>query len=467
MAEDNDVFAQALKAQKELQAEVEQKKNYVPGEYEETEYCVIEHAEKAIRPVGNPFDPHTLKSKNETDVHVFMQSQFVKDDGKGYVKINWPAKIKTSKKGVSIEPDPDFILTKLFNKVMERKWSPYPEGKKEIRNGRECTGEYIYPNKSTKTYERLEKNGSRGEYTKASPSAFVMMNVIDRSDNWCVENKHTKVLINKMGKGESKKDEKTGQMITPSYPSAGVSYDFYCKLLEKSVQISKGWNKDFIVKKTGEGLNTKYLSIPATPARVDEGDITAEAFATAKEDGMPSDWIMYNLSKRTTPSSAFKIKKNLEQLFKMFDAEFNEHLFDELNEIVKIEQEEYEKAHPKTEAEQNLSEQVKAQAETIKAEEKVAEIKPVERTRTASVPEKSIEDQCKDYFPKFNELSDEDKGKLVKAITKFGNDGLPIWDEKSEPSPCSEKGCYYKGTSIQTNFPFAMKKCPVCGTTYD
>ena len=346
----DDVFEMALKAKKEQEAEVEQKKNYVPTDYEEVEYCALKKDKEIVfRPVGAPFNPQTLKSTKPTDIKFTLISQIEKDDKSGYITVRWPAVTKTTRAGVKIVPDPDFILTKLYNKVYENEWVNYPEGVTEIRNKKKCTGEYKFFHKDTAVYERLEVNGEKGLMNKFYPKPAIYMNVIDRMDSWCVDNKKTKLLISALNPGKEKVNA-AGEKFTPMYPSKGISNSLYDKIFNCLVKVSGGWNRDCVVKKTGEKLETEYSVFDASTLRVQTTDISQEAFDLAKESGMPDDWEMIDLSVMTDPSSAFKLKRNLIGLFKLFDSTFpGFNLTEELEEIVKIEQEEYNKKN-KTEA---------------------------------------------------------------------------------------------------------------------
>ena len=468
----SNVFAEALKAKVEQQAEVEQKKNYVPGDYEEITYCAFDTKEKAIRPVGYPFNPQTLQSPNDTDIKIFMHSQVVCDDGEKYVHINWPAKVKTQKTGVKIVADPDYILTKLYNKVMERSWIAYPEGKTEIRNGRKCTGEWKYHHKDTEIFKRIQLNGKRGEFTKFEPKERVVMNVIDRSDDWCEKNKHTKILVSKINVGKPYKNEATGEMITPSYPDKGISNSTYDVIFETLVKKTGGWNKDIVIKKTGVKLDTEYKIYEAIPARVEVGDISSEVFATCKDEGIPSDWVLYDTKKLTNASSAFKLKKSLEGLFKLFDATFNDHLLEELKEIAKIEEEEYKKSHPsETSAETSIDAQKQEQAKALTTETKVEEPAKRERTSPVANSPKPVAELCAENFESWNKLSEDDKKILINHIDHF-NGTIPVYKTQIngkpvELGPCSPDPCYYKGTNETTNFPLDMKVCPSCGAQYN
>lgn len=460
----NDVFAQALKARQEQEQEVEAKKNFTPTDYEDIEYCALQtNKEVVFRPVGNPFDPHTLKSPKDTDIKIFMFSQVEKDDHSGYVHINWPAKVKIKKSGVTIEPDPDYILTRLFNKVYEREWIEYPEGHTEIRNGRKCTGEWKYLHKDTEIFKRMELNGENGQMNKFAPKPCVYMNVIDRMDDWCEKNKHTKLLISGMGYGKEKTDA-AGNKVIPKFPRKGISKSLYDKIFDRLVKTTGGWNRDCIVKKTGEKLDTEYSVFEASDLRVKTRDISEEAYKLSKETGIPSDWEKYDLAIRTKESSGFKLKKNLSGLFKLFDGTFpGFNLTEELTEIARIEQEEYNKKN-KTEAEVSLEKQKEEQAKSLKAEVKSEQ--PAENKR-ARVPvnndsPKSIEDLCKENFTRYNDLCDEDKKLLLENISKF-NDTVAIYKQGADLAVCPNETCFHKGTKINTNFPFAMKVCPECG----
>lgn len=463
----SDVFQRALAAKQAQQAEVESKKNYTPIEYEEFEYCALEtNKEKVFRPVGNPLDVNTMLTDKPTDIKFTLHSQIAKDDNSGYFHVNWPFIVKTTRNGVKYLPDPNYILTRLYNKVYENEWVDYPEGETVIRNGKKCTGEYKFYHKDTEVFKLIELNGKNGQMNKFFPKPAVYMNVIDRTDDWCVKNKKTKVLLTSLKNGKSFQNA-AGETITPKYASRGISISLYEKIFNSLIDTG-GWNKDCVIKKTGEKLDTEYSVFAATDLRVQTKDISKEAFDLSKDEGLPSDWVLNDLEGITRPTSATKLLKNKVALFKMFDAQFNMKLTEELQELAKKEQEEWNNKK-KSSAEKSLEEQKAKQTEEIKSEEVKAEVKPSRARTSASVestPSKSIEDLCKENFPKFDILPDDEKKFVINSIVSF--DGTrPIWKKEVEVSPCSADGCFYKGTTIQVEFPFEIKHCPVCGATYE
>jgi hypothetical protein len=475
MTQPLNVFEQALAERKALEEEVEQKKNYVPGDFDDIEYCALEvGVEKVIRPIGEPFSPQTLTSKKDTDIKILMHSEIEKDDKLHYSKIHWPCITKTTRVGVKIVPDPDWILTRLYNKVVEKQWIDYEDGHKNERGN---TGEYHYLHEDTTIYKQIKANGAQGKYKNFYPSVAVFMNVIDRTDDWCEKNKHTKILISNMGKGDPKRNEVTGEVSIPLYPSKGVTRTVYDAIFNKALQL-KGFTTDFVIKKIaekkGDKNEYKYSVFDATELRVQTGDISESSLKISKISGIGDDWDLYNTVNLSKQSSYFKLKRDHGKLFQMFDATFpNEPLSSELDECVKLEAEEYKKNNVKNideSLEQQKKEQVKEMTKSSEVQSDVKKEEPAKRERKAVEAAKSIAELCAENFKSWTKVDVKEQQILIDLISGFDG-GTPLWKpefngKKADLGPCTETNCTYKGTSVTTNFPLAVHNCPNCGALY-
>ena len=114
---------------------------------------------------------------------------------------------------------------------------------------------------------------------------------------------------------------------------------------------------------------------------------------------------------------------------------FNDHLLEELKDIVKIEEEEYKKNHPiETASTDSVEAQKQEQSKTLASEAKAEE--PAKRERSSSVVNspKPIPEACDENFEAWNKLSEEDKECLIKHIDHF-NGTIPVYKTQINGKP--------------------------------
>ena len=340
----NSAFAAALAKRQEAEKEkkeAEERKGQ-NFDFEELAYFPLEdQKERVFRIIGNPVE---VRSK-EDDPILILQSQIVNEKKTGYVKINWPIVQKAGK----IVPDPDWILSKLYSKVNERDWVKYTdadinekedikkvEGKITNKDGK--NGRWVYHHADTQVYKVIDGNAKKEEkYPKSFyPSKRVIMNVINRHDDWCKINKHTQILTSKLCVSE-KKNAQSGETIRSLFPDTGIPETLYKAIFEHFVKSRGDWDVDAVVTKKAidkkydvwDATDSKYLSDFAKTL-VSEAELTEEELA----------YETYNLDKLFGVSSYGKLLKRLGWLFKLCDAELGTEYFKELEQEANKEAEE-------------------------------------------------------------------------------------------------------------------------------
>lgn len=464
MTIENTAFQAALEARKKMAEEEEAKKNNTGGsygDYEQTKYFGLEDKkEKVFRILGLPVEVR----KENWHSKIVLQSSIAKEDRKGYFKINWPSKIKDGKHVI----DPDFVLSKLYNKVMESKWTNYTEadlgGEAEVKakdgkfvNKKGYNGYYKRLYEDTKIYKIINENYKEDEMypKKFYPSVRVLMPVIDRHDNWCVANKHSKILSGKIA--VSKKANDKGEFN--EYFDTGIPYGCYVRIMDHMGSLGH-WNTDFVAIKDSVAKDytiwdlsdKKYLTDPNTFLIGKETPLTAEEMA----------YTHYDLDQVFKVSSANKIKKNFLSRFKLCDAELGTDLEAELLLLCKFEDE--EKA--KLDAERKKEEAPETKSEVKETPEVKTEVKAEEPpvSRRASTTTESVFDLCVKNFPKFKELSEAEQKVLASRISGFEG-VIPTYIDKADSGLlCRNEQCYYPDTTKATGYPEGISQCPVCGT---
>lgn len=420
-----------------------------------------------FRIVGDPIE---FREKG-TDPDYVLQSRVLRDDGKGYCYINWK---KGTYNGKPV-PDNDWILTRLYNTVMEGEWKKYPPGKTS-KFGKDFYKEYMH--KDTESYRRIDSNvkkDERGIPTRFYPSKQIVMNVIDRMDDWCKENKHTKLLSRKIGKSESIQKDKDGKekIVVIKYPKLGITETLYEKIWKHCIRFIGDWDCDLVVRKVGDReydvhdfTEEKYLSEEIINLGSIE-ELTDEEKA----------YELYDIDKEYAPSSYNKLKKNLSGLFKMVDSEFGTTYYDELCDLAKIEQEEKDRSKAVTllseednDEDDNYEDDGKPpwddDNEEIREEvEEEVEEEPKKRSRPKAVPTENEEVvNYNKLFPSWKELTSEEQKIMVNSIKGYNDDGSPIYYPDADDYLCiDEDNCFFPNTNKQTTYPSSVITCPVCG----
>jgi len=495
-----DVFAQALAKRNQQKTEQEEAKNNQGSyEYEQVETVgLVRDKEIVGRIMGAPVEVRTLP----TDCKLILQSSIVKADKKGYVKITWPM---IEKKGKNV-PDPEWIVSKLYDTVFKKKWVKFSEGILKDADGkvypadhktaRQKDGMYVYDHARTKIYEEMDGNTKVGDLypPKFAPGQRVICNWIDRHDSWCKNNKHSKVLT--ASKKPYEKIATDGTKTTIYFSDTGIPGGLYDKIFEYSQAVGTMDNDLVITKiekdyKVFDSTDTKFI----TPE-------SAKLGVKTKISEEEKSYALYDLDKLYAVSSYSKIKKHLSPLFKLCDAELNTNFMTELEELCKIEEAERkakkdevsvyyinpesgaygitttEDLHELIESDENVMEVTKEQhdqfvAQEVKLNPEVATTQLVDATpeepkvqtaprRGASVEtSKVIEDQCKANFPNWEKLSDEDKKFMFEFIVKFDGN-VPVYKDNT-PLGCADETCVFPGTDRMTIVPVEVHTCPVCG----
>ena len=189
-AETEELFKKALQKNKQERKAEETRRNSQGNftGFEEIEWCGLESKKDIVgRIIGNPIEMR----KNSTDPKIVYYSKLVNDKGTGYIEVKW----KTNEDG---ELDDNWILKELYDAVMKKEWVKYPDGHK---NDKGYDGEYKYTNEGKSSFIRLsnnQKKDSANQYPpKSNPKKRLLLNWLDRMDNWCKENKHFKLLTSK------------------------------------------------------------------------------------------------------------------------------------------------------------------------------------------------------------------------------------------------------------------------------
>jgi hypothetical protein len=321
------------------------------------------------------------------------------------------------------------------------------------------------------------------------------MNVIDRNDTWCADNKHSKLLSKSV-----KIDPETGEI---KFPSCGVGCYGFSEVRDGMAPLQKIISKygnlekyDIGILRTGEKSgawelkNVSYLKEKDARDDVENTDGTEYNWDNVVVGPLTEaelDYDRYDLDKYFQPTSYQKILKRIPKVFQLCDADLGTHFYDELQDLAAAEKVENEqKYHNDEKAAVAEEAQTKAEAKVVKeavkeeeAEEEedeapVTEIKePIDEkvvekpTRRAAAP-KATSTLSADkiaLLKGWNDLTDKEKGQIKDVIVKDGKVKEVVYtDDAVSTLACDNT--LDDGTECGIMVPSDFGHCPVCGAEY-
>jgi hypothetical protein len=423
------LFEQAKLMEKKRLADQESKKGLGGNfEYEDMCYTGLEFDKfKIVRLLGHP-KINREDAYSPKDVNVSM---IVGDNDKKFRCI-WPLK----------EEMPNWILWKVYNKVMSYKWD------KTLNGGK---GGPVYDNSDLHPaiFKRIAKNNiDKKEENGWKPSKHVVFNVIDRQDmDWHRVNKHTKLLSKKIGL------DKDGN---PSYPETGIPETLYTKgIWNEVVEYNGNWEEyDIALAKVKTGPNTSDVSYKAYHCEKELNKIPQEYHSFIKEGLLTEEeksWERYNIDKLFKVTSYQKIKRNLGIFIQSVDATFGTKFSEELDQLAEEEKKKFE---------ENKDVQkdpvFKAQDTNINVAKKQdpAPARPAARELKKEVVEFNINSLDPNIYKGISKLSDDEK----KYIIGCAPDGSLDYTKDS--------GQIYSCKECDFVSPEKLHCCPKCSVEF-
>lgn len=182
--------------------------------------------------------------------------------------------------------DKDHPLLTLLHEVTRGEWVDDPKGKKREDGKRER--KKTFEHAGTRILADVEKNRVR-------PKTLFLWNCIDRTDKWCKDNKHCKILA-------SNEKEK------------GFGTAVYKGLKDVIKENGNPEDYDVVASRTGKQLTTKY-SVTVANKKVRSNVVKGKLSAAERTYGR------YDLEELVAPTKLEKVVEHLEGLFKLADAE--------------------------------------------------------------------------------------------------------------------------------------------------
>lgn len=472
---DDDVFNQWLASEDQRKKEAEEKKknagNYQKRDYEKIKYVGLSKTHPTIvRFVGNfvSEDPFARRP-NPTDMKFMHISKIKSDDHKTTFYLYLP--LRTG------DEDTEHLMWKIIDKVYAKEWVKDPATGK---NKPIETFKINHPD----VYELVNK----GNFTEADGKwpylyakgwrgpEMLLINVIDRRDNWCVENRHTKLISKSVNVTEDGKE----------YAEFGVpAYGFFGPLANLRSNFKMGWEKfDVVITKTGEKLDTvtnmfngtAFTNSAAIAANLDKsmGIDASEYKFISQEPALTAEELSfqrYDLDENFQVTSYHTIDKYLGKSIQRIDAALNAdalaagesvkyHFYEDLQKLKAEETAKWGAKKAEAPAVQTTAAPTPqaATAPSFDAMAPVQESAPV--TRTVVAPVTGLTPEKIAVLKGYSELSEEQKS-FIKDVV-FNSDGTLNHIEWKETAPALLDCPVDQGGCGQLS-PNSFLLCPCCG----
>ena len=442
--------AYAKKIKDENQSNGNGGKSYDPPEYEEIGYVGCERGVFTIvRLIGAPIGAESQGYKRKPyDPKEIITCEVKDDEGKRFT-------IKLPLRG-PIASD-NHILFRLYDKVM----------KKEKINGESV---YINKNKHPEIFEMVSKGGFKPSdgFTYQYSSGYrgdkvSIYNCIDRKDDWCAKNKHTKILCRDLNVDDQGR----------SWPKPGIkSFGSTTKIAQLIGKDGSFEKYDIAFKKTGvkenpwEIINASKMKDKDMIEELGNDDgstVDEKSIVVGRMTQEELNYERYDLDKLFQPTTYQKIQKRISGLFKLCDAQMGTHFTEELAGLVEKEKAYFAEKYKKEENEQAAAEN--AEIKTALKEEKTKEEEPVEeevtpvRTRSRTTVEDNGLSADKIALLKGWEfMTDEIKSRIKDVEEKSDGSVSIIWDRKDDLLQCDACGALSPEEGVT--------HCPVCGAKF-
>ena len=329
----------------QAKAKAEQAKNHSSFPKEEVpdfKTCVLfKDKPRIIRLIGNS----PLMREEPTDP-IIVKRAFVKTDDDKWTTI-------------ILSDDRDNPVNKLWRTIIG-KYTYDKENKTKI-----------YANKGKPSFERFIRNGKKPEDCLASEKGmmtdtFYLFNCLDRTDDWCKENKHTKLLC-----WDSTTKEVDGKTV--EYPTYGIKPSLYNNIFdEQCTALNRMYDEfDVVVKRLSKKLGDSWIQVfsPEEKSKIsqiglDPNKVTMNYLS--EEEESYEKYKLEDIPFVSRPTSVGYVLRVLGKLIKACDLDFGTNLYEEFVEYAEKEKKEWEakKAETKeTESTEDTSTEVESEDE--------------------------------------------------------------------------------------------------------
>jgi hypothetical protein len=429
-----------------IAADSKKSTTFTPRSFDPIGYAGLEPGfYKIFRLIGAPPGSETIGYKRKCYDPIEVMMTEVKDNkGKKFI-IRLPQREDSSAH--------NHILHRLYDKVTEVAW---------INNKKIFINQTKYP----ELWAEVTKTG----FTPTDPgyklatglkaTNFVIFNVIDRQDDWCKENKHTKILCRNVNT-----DDKGNVWASPGIKSFG----FLTRLTDLLNKYKNYELYDIAIKRTGQkdpplelrnasmfkskDMLTELLNSDGT---IPDENLIVVGPLTEEE----KSYDRYDLDKLYQPTSYTKILNRIPSVFKLYDATFGAKLYEELAALSEKEKKEWKEKYGTDEEEKIAAQEAEENKEITEAVNKdESSHRVVRRATTVGTPETKLSDEKIALLKGWSKLTDAQRALIKDVVIKDGKVTEIIWVECDETANLLECDC---GIISPENFP----ACVYCAADY-
>lgn len=431
-----DKFRKAKEA--EARAREANNSNFEPIEY--PQYLALEKDRFVIfRMVGNvPSDRQT-----PSDPKVVLRS-LVKDDNGGWFTLNW-------------HEDRNDAISRLVKVVAKYDWD------NDANNGK---GGPVYDNDGCPLLKQILTNNQDSKFRSGwdRPTKWVVANVIDRMDEWCKENNHTKILAKEVRESGDKLYATygiTNGMWNTIWDDVCSAYDEHFEDFDLAIRrFSKETNGNWSMVLHGTEDRKKLAKYEDDDQDgIEYGEYVVDGELSKKEEG----YERYNIDDHPLfrPTSYTKFLSRMGKFVKKVDAKYDTTFFGELTDLSKDEKAKWDEEKKEKESESRSSDREthdEEPSETPAPEEKEA---PVRRTRERKAKKEeakdfSVDDLDPEFFEGIGKLTDEEK-EAITGVEGEGEDSILTFNT-DDVAECPNCGL---------DVPLSMDTCPYCATEFE
>ena len=325
----------------------------------------------------------------------------------------------------------------------------------------------IYANKGKPSFERFIRNGKKPEDCLASEKGmmtdtFYLFNCLDRTDDWCKENKHTKLLC-----WDSTTKEVDGKTV--EYPTYGIKPSLYNNIFdEQCTALNRMYDEfDVVVKRLSKKLGDSWIQVfsPEEKSKIsqiglDPNKVTMNYLS--EEEESYEKYKLEDIPFVSRPTSVGYVLRVLGKLIKACDLDFGTNLYEEFVEYAEKEKKEWEsrKAETKeTESAEDTSTEVESE------DEEVTEETPSFDSMETVETEESSDDELPSEVEEPTPTAPIQKVAKVAKVAKFDpmslkNTILPFVDKLTDEEHSHIVGVNDDGS---VKFDDETALCPQCG----
>lgn len=383
----------------------------------------------------------SLEMREKPSDALLIERSMVKDDDGKWFTLIW-------------DQDSDWPMRKLMRSLAKYKWN------KELNSGK---GGRVYVNDGCELLKRFNTNNEDNKKVVSGmePKKFVLINAIDRMDDWCKENKHTKMVSWTLNEQDGKEYYTHGMssglykhIFDKKCAEIGHHFEDVDFVLRRFTQDSRPdeqtnyvihWNEEkTAIKKWSDKDKVDYYS------HIVDGDMTDEELAYERYD-------LENIPFISKPTPSGVILKKLGKFIKAVDQKYELDIYNQLVELKEIEREEWEATKKETEHSTFVNSKEEEKDEEVSEDLPNEVEKPAKVAKTVKEvkPKVELTDEACELFVGLSKIRELPKDlALIKSID--------IENQEIEYVEGDRTDCPQCGTEIH----FDLTVCPACGVEF-